>query len=354
MVQVINLGPSRGALQAQILAPGFQALGQGLGEFTGNYFANKTLNEAVSDPEFQNAPLSEQWQMLQGKMSKYGERGQNLLKKHLEVAKQRQLENEQNVLGRYASGEKLSPEDRQGLSVPTQLKMFQFEQKKLAHQNRITNDQLTSQAFSRGYRAILDGDTEGFKEVMSDPDVPLNLKSQLSNIQNQHSTRKDVQNRGNLQRQNLVQGAYAKAITGERSKIGKMGGFQDKEIAEINKRIADLERMRQKDMRRLVKDPESYGSLDIWGSAAGDFLPGHEENGMGEGEEGEPEMRQEARGPQEQEMNQEFAPPQEREKPKVKFDPRNPAHAQRARQVLKEVGGDKPRANAILAKEFIR
>ena len=39
---------------------------------------------------------------------------------------------------------------------------------------------------------------------------------------------------------------------------------------------------------------------------------------------------------------------------KIPFDSKNPEHVARAREILAEVGGDKGRANAILAEEFIR
>lgn len=333
MVQVINLGPSRGALQAQILAPGFQALGQGLGEFTGNYFANKALNETVSDPEFQDAPLSEQWQMLQGKMQKYGQRGQNLLKQHLQIAQQRQQEHEQEILGRYAAGEKLAPEDLKGLSTPTQLRLFQFEQQKQAHQNKINANTLSSQAFSKGYKAILDNDPEAFREVIEDESVPLNLKTQLSNIRTQHETRADVKKREVRNRQGMVQNAYKQALNAEKEKLRDAYG---KEKPAILERIANLEKMRNKDMQRVLKDPESYGDLAIWGSSASEFLPLEEED------------------KNEQQSDELLPKNNSQERPKIKFEPKNPEHIQRAKQVLAEVNGDKNKANKILAEEFIQ
>ena len=92
MVQVINLGPSRGQLQAEILGQGANQLGQGLGEFTGNYLAGKALDELANDPNLKDAPLSERWAAAQSKMAKYGERGQRLLQQRLQIEQQRQQE----------------------------------------------------------------------------------------------------------------------------------------------------------------------------------------------------------------------------------------------------------------------
>lgn len=98
MVQVINLGPSRGQLQAEILGQGANQLAQGLGEFTSNYLAGKSLDDLANDESLKDAPLSERWAAAQSRMAKYGERGQRLLQQHMQLARQKQVENAVNQM----------------------------------------------------------------------------------------------------------------------------------------------------------------------------------------------------------------------------------------------------------------
>jgi DNA-binding transcriptional regulator YhcF (GntR family) len=89
MVQMFQEGPSRTSQIANVLGP---ALGQGLGEFTGSYFANKALEEVVNNPTLKNAPLSERQSALASALRPYGTRGQRVLEQQLAIENQRQQE----------------------------------------------------------------------------------------------------------------------------------------------------------------------------------------------------------------------------------------------------------------------
>lgn len=80
--------PRKDILQEQLGA----SLGQGLNEFTGNYFANKALQGVLNDPALKDAPMSQKMGALQTALSPYGERGQRMLEQRLQTFKQGQLE----------------------------------------------------------------------------------------------------------------------------------------------------------------------------------------------------------------------------------------------------------------------
>ena len=82
MVQIIRGGPSRSALQTQLLGP---ALGEGLASFTGNYLANKALEGVIDNPEYKNKSSAERQEALQSKLSPYGKFGENVLAKRLQI-----------------------------------------------------------------------------------------------------------------------------------------------------------------------------------------------------------------------------------------------------------------------------
>jgi hypothetical protein len=89
MVQFFQSGPSRTSQIAQILG---QSLGEGLGSFTGNYFASKSLDQVLNNPELQNAPLSQRQSALEAALRPYGDRGQRLLQQRLQIENQGMLE----------------------------------------------------------------------------------------------------------------------------------------------------------------------------------------------------------------------------------------------------------------------
>lgn len=322
------------------------ALGKGLANFTGSYLANRALDDLISNPIYKDKSVEQRLEALQTRLSPFGEYGENVFNRRLKIEQQAEMskerkrqEKEQRVLSRVYSGEKVSPEELSNLSAPSQIKLMQLQQKQEMGANKLSTEQLASQSFSKGYGAILDNDIEALKKVISDPNTPLSVKTQLSNMQNQASVRADVKAREVRSRQNMVQNAYKKAIDAERSKIGKVGGLTQKEIEGINRRMDELSKLRQKDMKKLLKDPESYSSLAIWGDSAGDYLPGEEAQAEMVPDEGQIAETAFSQAPR---------------KPQVRFDKNNPAHVARANKVLAEAGGDRAEANRILAQEFIK
>ncbi len=243
-----------------------EALGQGLGKGLNTYYANKAIDEVLDNPELKDAPLSERWQEMNKAIGMYGENGQNILKQRLMSEKQAEEEKEQKVLSRIVSGEKVTPKEIEKLSPKTQMQVLGYQQKQEATNKKITTETLSNEAFSKGYKAILDKDTDTLKDVIADPNTPLNVKTQLSSIQNQFSNRTDVTNRDTSRRLNNIQESYRKAITEQRNRLGKHGGLRKADVDTINQKISQLESARDKDMQTFLNNPNDYVKLSIWGN----------------------------------------------------------------------------------------
>jgi hypothetical protein len=295
-----------------------KSLGLGLGNAITTYRANKALDDVLNDEENANLPASAKIGKLEAALRPYGKMGQQLFQNRLYVEQRAQAEKEQEVLARVMSGENVSPKEFSALSPNTQINLTKYQQMQDAANKKINLDTLSSNSFSKGYKAILENDLESLKEVISDPNTPLNVKTALGSMQSGYSQRADIKTRDANRRINDVQGAYARAIAAERNRLGKFGGLRPSEVTEIKQKIADLEKARQKDMKKLSKNPESYGNLSIWGNSDMiDFLPGEEnrENVFEEGEESEAEEGEAA-----------------------KFDSSNPEHRAEAEKLYKKYG----------------
>jgi hypothetical protein len=89
MVQVINVGPSLGAISGSMLG---EALGQGLGEMYQNYNINKALDKLTNDPKLKDAPLSERWEAAQRAMMRFGPKGEQAFRDRLNIESQAEQE----------------------------------------------------------------------------------------------------------------------------------------------------------------------------------------------------------------------------------------------------------------------
>jgi len=273
MVQVIATRNHQGRIAEQLGL----ALGQGLGTGINTYFANKALDDVINDKSNAKASPSEKLTKIQSALSPYGELGRQLFGDRLKIEQQaaaekqekdnrRQLEQEQGVLSRVMAGEEVSSEDLSLLSPKTQMGLLRHLQQKEEAGKKINADTLASTAFSKGYKAILDNDLDSLKDVISDPNTPLNVKTQLGSIQNQSASRSDIKGRDANRRIDSVQNAYRRAINAERSRLGKYGGLRKHEVEAINQKVSALESARDKDMQKLLKKPEDYVRLSIWGN----------------------------------------------------------------------------------------
>jgi hypothetical protein len=142
MVQFVNLPQSARSRLAESLG---QSLGGGLADFTGNYFANKKLDEVLSDPAMKDAELSERQSKLQSALSPYGQYGQNVLQKRMGVEQQMQKEQEQNILSKITQGKEVSEREMSKLSPENQFKVFQ--QKKNKETSKNFNQNLVNMGF---------------------------------------------------------------------------------------------------------------------------------------------------------------------------------------------------------------
>lgn len=127
MVQVIQMGPSRSALQAQILG---QSLGQGLGNFLGDYRANQALQGVINNPQLQNASPSERLEALTSALSRHGQRGQRLMQNMLASEQQRAQEKESEYIEQVRQGKELKPEQAKYLSPKSQFELQKIKQLK--------------------------------------------------------------------------------------------------------------------------------------------------------------------------------------------------------------------------------
>lgn len=337
MVQVIRTEDPRGRIAEQLGL----ALGQGLGNGLNTYYANKALEGVINDKSNTKASPSEKLTKIQSALAPYGELGRQLFSDRLKIEQQaaaeeqekenaRRLKQEQGVLGRFSAGEQLTSEDFASLSPKNQLALVRHLHQQQESNKKINADTLASEAFSKGYSAITNNDLDSLKEVMSDPSVPLSLKTQLGVIQNQFAQRADVKGRDANRRIDSVQNAYRKAISAERNRLGKYGGYRPEEVKAINEKIAALESSRDRDMQKLLKNPDNYANLGIWGS---------------------PEVRNYLPNDVQVEEEDQIEDAESQEGPAMIFNPGNPEHRELAEKLYKQYG-DKEKVREILRQSF--
>jgi len=340
MVQVIRMSADPRDAAYGALA---KALGQGIGNGINSYFANRALEGVVNDKSNANIPQSEKLTKVQSALAPYGDLGRQLFGDRLKIEQQaatekqekenaRRLKQEQDVLGRYSAGDQLTSEDFASLSPKTQMALVKHLHQQQESNKKINSDTLASTSFSKGYKAILDNDLQGLKEVISDPQTPLNVKTQLGSIQNQFAQRSDVKGRDANRRIDSVQNAYRKAISAERNRLGKYGGYRPEEVKAINEKIATLESARDKDMQNLLKNADNYSTLSIWGNPeVSNYLP----NDVNVGEDQEDQF-EDAEG---------------QEEPAAMFNPANPEHRALAEKLYRQYG-DKEKVREALRQTF--
>ena len=109
-----------------------EALGMGLGEFTGQYLANKSLDEVLNDPSLKDAPMSERAGKLESAMRGYGKRGESILQKRLQIEQQAEQEKVQKVLAKYNKGAELTEEEEAMIPVAYRQKEMELKNKPAA------------------------------------------------------------------------------------------------------------------------------------------------------------------------------------------------------------------------------
>lgn len=357
VIQVIERtprGPSRGEQIGKALAGALEAGSK----MYSKHQKEKGLEQAYENIEalYGNPELSEQEKLIGSYRQLAGidpERA-NQFVGNLSRIGSRQEQFKNKILGEEAERNRLnqSIQNLQGLysnpDLTDEQKVFGVYQE-LANNPTLANNLLGSlqkpvkargediagEQYSKGYDAIIEGDNEAFRDVLEDENTPLNVKKQLTDLKNKQETRKSVQAKELRARQTLVQRSYKQAIDAERNMFKIDPYMKDSEKAAINKKIKRLEILQKNDLKRLSKNPNSYEKLALWSNVDEDFLPEEEE--------------------EVEEMESEFMEPEEKpkeEKKKPKFDSKNPAHMARMKRALQEAGGDKVKANQILAEEF--
>lgn len=109
-----------------------ETLGKGLANFTTSYFADKSLQKVVNDPNLKKASLSERYNALESALRPYGEQGQNILQSRLQSELRREQEQELKkqetrqktvgpIFGKISRGEDITPEE-ESMLTPQELK----------------------------------------------------------------------------------------------------------------------------------------------------------------------------------------------------------------------------------------
>lgn len=135
MVQVFSTEDPRKRL-ADALG---MSLGQGIGNGLNTFFANRSLESVLQDKALESAPQSQKLEAMRSALAPYGEKGQEIFSQRLQIEaldkQERETakkEAEQDILGRIASGEKVSAKERAKISPENQFKVLEIEKKKQA------------------------------------------------------------------------------------------------------------------------------------------------------------------------------------------------------------------------------
>ncbi len=126
MVQVIKTGNPQGKLAEQL----GMSLGQGLGSGLNTYFANRSLDSVMKDKSLESASPSRRLEAVRAALSPYGEKGQEIFQQRMMLEQQEKDQEQQEVLGKVVSGEKVSAKQMSKLTPQNQLKVFEIEKKR--------------------------------------------------------------------------------------------------------------------------------------------------------------------------------------------------------------------------------
>lgn len=107
MVQYFQRGPTKAGLTAQLLG---KAIGGGIGDTIGAYYANKALTDVLEDKELANASPEQRMGALQKRLGIHGRYGEQVLKNRLDI--------EQQAAASTAAQNKPAPGGLSGQPVP--------------------------------------------------------------------------------------------------------------------------------------------------------------------------------------------------------------------------------------------
>lgn len=107
-----------------------EALGMGLGELTGQYFANKSLEGVLNDETLKDAPMSERAGKLESALRPYGKRGESILQKRLQIEQQAEQEFASSLIPKLQRGEELTEKEASRLPPSMQLEYIKIKEKK--------------------------------------------------------------------------------------------------------------------------------------------------------------------------------------------------------------------------------
>lgn len=145
MVQFVHLPKSARGILSDSLG---ESIGGGLANFTGNYFANKALDKVMNDPEMENADPSERQSKLQSALQPYGQYGENIFKKRMQIEQQRAQEKETKkseslmkkkapLINRALKGEPLTDQELELFTPDEQMAIAKHNQVRQTEQNEL-------------------------------------------------------------------------------------------------------------------------------------------------------------------------------------------------------------------------
>jgi len=114
--QVIDLGPSRKDLRRQLLG---SALGKGLAEVGNTYFANKALDDVISDRSLDDAPTSERLGRLESALRPFGDKGKELIESRMGIEQQYAQEQKNKIFNKMRSGQPIS--EKESAMIPPEV-----------------------------------------------------------------------------------------------------------------------------------------------------------------------------------------------------------------------------------------
>ena len=204
MVQVINLGPTKSALQADVLQNTLgRALNEGLGKFTTNMFINKKITEMENDKELMAKPLSDRLLAAQKALAPFGEDGKQYFQQRMQLEQQREQERESGILRKALEGKPISERESLNLRPENQFKLAQIK-KELQVASRIKND-LTDlgidENIAENYANLYRDATEGAKTQILNHILELK-KRNIIGSESEDFTNQSIEELGNPKKNN--------------------------------------------------------------------------------------------------------------------------------------------------------
>ncbi len=123
-----------------------QALGEGLSKGVTSHFANKALDEVLSNEEYKDLPQSEKMGILEKSMRRFGQPGRDIIQNRLQTEKVAMQEKQEKMMNKHAeivgkilNGQQVSEKERNSLPADISLAIAKHEQTGKIAQDKANN-----------------------------------------------------------------------------------------------------------------------------------------------------------------------------------------------------------------------